>query len=128
MGEAQPGECGLSRRRFLRTAGAAGLALGSGFLMPATALAAGSDPKPIPGGVMPFGPGTELFHFFFPGPGNEPSTIFDFDGVIGIARIQGSGKNTKNGQTLFFDNDMRFMKGKYIGKDGRLHHGTFCFF
>jgi hypothetical protein len=122
----------MSRRRFIGTAlGTTGVVLSSGFWMPATALASGSAPKPIPGGLQPFGPGTEVFHVFLPGRGTEPSTIFDFDGSIGIAEIQGTGTgtNTATGHTtsLLFDVDMRFMKGAYIGADQEKHHGTFSF-
>ena len=30
--------------------------------------------------------------------------------------------------TLYCDYDMRFMKGLYVGVDGRAHRGTFSFF
>jgi hypothetical protein len=47
----------LSRRAFIRgSAGAAGLALGSGLLQPLSASAARpgtGQPKPIPGGIQP---------------------------------------------------------------------------
>jgi hypothetical protein len=90
-----------------------------------------SEPSPIPGGIQPFGPGTEVFHLFLPEPGNEPSTITDFNGFLGVARITGYGTATDGaGQTrrLFYDADMRFMKGLYVGKDGRHRQGTFGFF
>ena len=121
----------LSRRRFLRTAaGATGLVLGSGLVWPARAWAAGADPKPIPGGIQPFGDGTELFHLFPPAPGNEPSTITDFNGVVGVAHIRGAGTSTDtngNQTRLLFDADMRFMNGDYIGVDGLRYGGTFAF-
>ncbi len=118
----------MSRRQFIgAAAGATGavLGLGSGLVLPRLALAAGSDPKPIPGG---FAPG---FHVFLLGEGNEPSTITDFKGSVGVAQVQGTGKaiNTRTGfhETLNYDTDMRFMQGIYIGMDGRQYSDTFGF-
>jgi len=131
------GDQGLSRRQFVRAAGgvaATGLAIGSGVLGPGIADAfAGTSalPKPIKGGVQPFGPGTEVFHLFPPVQGNEPSTIRDLRGLVGLANVSGTGTGTKKstGETkqLVFDADCRFMQGKYIGRDGELHNGTFGF-
>jgi hypothetical protein len=81
-------------------------------------------PRPIPGGIQPGGPGTEVFHVFLPGAG-DPSTITDFDGVIGIADVQGVGTGA-NSQS-HFDADMRFMRGRYVGVDGHRRQGTFGF-
>ncbi len=123
----------LSRRQFMTAAaGTTGVVLGSGLWMPGLALANGSAaPRPIPGGVQPFGPGTELFHVFLVGPGVEESTIADFHGFIGAAEIQGTGTGTDtdtgSASSLLFDVDMRFMKGVYIGMDGEKHFGTFSF-
>ncbi len=125
----------MSRRQFMTAAaGATGVVLGSGLWIPAVAHASGGDdvaPRPIPGGIQPFGPGTEVFHVFLPGPTAEPSTIFDFNGFIGIAEIQGTGTgtDTSTGATtsLLFDTDTRFMQGVYIGVDGKKHNGTFAF-
>ena len=119
----------MSRRKFIgAAAGTTGAILGSGLWMPNLALAAGSDPKPIPGG---FELGGQLFHVFFLGEGNEPSTITDFKGFVGVADVQGTGTgiNTRTGQheTLNFDTDMRFMQGIYIGMDGKQHSDTFGF-
>ena len=128
----------MTRRQFITTAtGLAGAALGSGLWMPALVHAAkpsGSAPRPIPGGIQPFGPGTEVFHVFPPDPNNlkrEPSTITDFNGFVGITEISGTGTgtNTTTGEsaTIPFDVDMRFMQGEYVGLDGKHHHGTFGF-
>ena len=124
----------LSRRQFIRTsAGATGVVLSSALWIPSVAHASGGaqvPPKPIPGGLQPFGPGTEVFHIFLPGHGAEPSTITDFNGFIGIAEIQGNGTGTdSHGATtsLLFDTDTRFMKGVYVGVDGKKHRGTFGF-
>jgi hypothetical protein len=121
----------LSRRGFLRAAaGMTGVVLGSGLILPSRAWAAGADPRPIPGGVQPFGDGTEVFHVFAPEQGNEPSTITDLNGMVGVAHIRGAGTSTDTTgeQTrLLFDADMRFMRGEYIGVDGQRYNGTFAF-
>src|SRR5436305_13914899 len=92
----------LSRRQFMTAAAATtGVVLGSGLWMPGLAQASGNAPRPIPGGIQPFGPGTELFHVFPVGPGVEESTITDFHGAIAAAEIQGTGTgtNTDTGST-----------------------------
>jgi hypothetical protein len=95
-------------------------------------------PLPIPGGVgvpNPFG-GPDI-HANVVGPadstvtvpfptGGEPSTITDFIGSIGVARVNGTGTDGA-GHTLLWDVDMRFMQGTYQGVDGELHFGTFAF-
>lgn len=145
----------VSRRQFFGTsAGAAGIMLGSGLWTPA-----GSDPgpgEPSPGAPDPI-PHTNAapaafgaFHFFFPGPvdgsppppsapdpegvhpnGRDPSTIFNFDGVIGQAdlTLTGTGTDTTTGDSgqYHFHTDMRFMMGKFLATDGRVHEGAFAF-
>ncbi|HEX5415349.1 MAG TPA: twin-arginine translocation signal domain-containing protein [Chloroflexota bacterium] len=123
---------GTNRRRFLqRAVGAAGLAVTSSLWLPSLSYAAESSPRPISGGFQPLGPGTELFHVYL-GEGVENSTITDFDGVIGVAVVggTGTGTNTRTGATsrLIFDGtDMRFMQGTYVGADGKQHQGSFGF-
>lgn len=122
----------LSRRRFLgTTAAATGAAITADLWLPVLARADDEEsgaaaPRPIPGGIQPFGPGTEVFHLFLPGHGAEPSTITDFDGTIGWAAVQGTGSSS-DGRDWLYDADLRFMKGTYIGQDGREHEGTFGF-
>jgi hypothetical protein len=133
FGHAHFSERLISRGHFLRLAGGATAgALTSPLWMPALAQAAkpSAAPNPIPGGIQPFGPGTEVFHIFLPEPGNELSTITDFNGFIAAAHITGTGTGTLSGTPtpLLFDADMRFMQGEYIGVDGRHHIGTFGFF
>jgi hypothetical protein len=123
----------MSRRNFAGTAAAvAGLAAGARLALAPRALAAGSpDPRPIPGGIQPFGPGTPVFHVFIIGSGEEPSTITDFNGVSGVAQVDGTwsggGVVPPPGVPLVFDTDMRFMSGEYIGLDGTHHNGGFVF-
>ena len=120
----------VSRRTFLGGAvGVVGAAVGAGVL-PGVALAAkpnDATPRPIPGGFAVDG---ITFHVFGFGPGQEPSTITDFNGFVGVCDVQGTGTATNpdgTTETLLFDTDMRFMDGVYMGVDGRVHHGTFGF-
>ena len=134
----------LSRRQFLGAAGGVstlGLMVASGIGFPKLTHADTLPtvlPRPIPGGflVSDFGitipNATELFHAFAPlaALGNDPITITDFHGFIAAAEITGYGTVTTPAGPArrFFDNDMRFMQGQYIGVDGREHNGTFGFF
>src|SRR5579859_6847329 len=79
VGHAHFWERFLSRRQFMQTAAATGVALGSGLLLPSPAWADKGpvDPQPIPG-TSDLGPPLGKIHTFFPGPadkGNEPSVI-----------------------------------------------------
>lgn len=120
----------FSRRQLFQAAAGASLALGAGGLAPARA-DGGAEPKPVPETTpVPCGP----VHFMFPGPadaGNEPSTIFDFNGFVGGAdlKLSGTGTNTATGQKTpyTFHTDWRFMSGVYVGEDGNVHKGTFSF-
>jgi hypothetical protein len=81
-------------------------------------------PKPIPGGIR-------NTHHFLPGRGAKVSTIDDFDGVVGIAHLAGSGTGTlADGATvpLTYLIDNRFMVGEYLGVDGAHRSGTFAEF
>lgn len=125
-------DAAVSRRRFVAgAAGAAGAVLGSGLWWPAVARAAeaGSKaPKPIPGGIDA---GGTVFHVFIPGAGQEPGTITDFKGWVGVATVggTGTGTNTSTGERtdLVFEVDMRFMQGVYVDTGGHQRHGTFGF-
>ena len=83
-------EPGLSRRQFVLAAGGAAIvgAGSSGRAEGSTASSQGRDrascpaPRPIPGGFVFAG---ELFHVFPPALGFEPSSIFDFQGSVGVA-------------------------------------------
>ena len=115
----------LSRRKFLGATAGAGAALATSPLwMPTLAKASSAEPVPIPGG---FAPGLHAFL----GPSVEPSAIFNFRGVTGVATVQGTGTgwNTTTGETtaLLFDSDNRFMQGEYVDADGERHRGTFGF-
>ena len=119
----------ISRRQFLGTAaGAAGLLLGASLVSPARA-AVCADPRPIPGGFSEFG---HFYHQLYPNQDiadtEDPSTITDFNGHIGLAYVEGMGthtdKVTGTVSHLPYRVDLRFMKGVYVGKDGKHHRGA----
>ena len=128
----------LTRRTFLQASAAAagGVLIGSQGWMPARASVPGATPKAIPGGFSGLCglPPTEIFHNFAPNvfdpPNTDRSGIFDFNGHIGYAVIDGTGTglNTVSGATtpLSFEVDLRFMQGVYVGEDGKNRHATFC--
>ena len=133
----------LSRRDLVR--GAAGAALGAGFLRSKLVFASDNQddssacvsPNPIPGGVAPFAPlGTFIHH----NPLNpkktvdqisDPSQITDFDGFVGLTHIRGggTGTDTTTGATsrMAFQADMGFSQGTFIATDGQRHRGTLVF-
>jgi hypothetical protein len=133
---------GVSRRAFLggvlSTAAVAGT-----VLVPVKSARAGSDdkndaqPNPILGGVAPFKPFGIFIHHNPLNPSvplsniSDPSQITDFSGFVGLTHIRGggTGTNTDTGETvsLAYQADMGFSKGKFIGTDGQLNHGTFAF-
>jgi hypothetical protein len=132
-------ERALSRRKFMQASGAAAgaLLLGSQGWMPASASVPGATPKAIPGGFTAGFcglPDTEIFHNFAPNvfdpPNTDRSGIFDFNGHIGYAIIDGTGTGhntaTNTNTPLLFEVDLRFMQGEYVGVDGRHRHATFC--
>ena len=128
----------VSRRRFLRSTGGlavAGAALGRQILDPQVLHAAGDDPLPLPVGTPALG---GVFRFFGPTPDGsfdpidaEPSTITNFNGVVGLAYISGMVTRThiQTGviERLPFNGaDMRFMHGTYLGVDGKPRRGAFA--
>jgi hypothetical protein len=149
----------VSRRKFFgASAGAAGAVLGSGFWTPARSdgdrdgeLGNRDEPcpaaDPIPHIFIPPPAPCERVHFFFPGPvegtpfptdptgahpgGRDPSTIFNFDGVIGEAdlNLSGTGTDTTTGASADYEfhTDMRFMMGRFVATDGRVHKSAFAF-
>lgn len=137
----------LTRRQFLQAgagAAAATLAVATGLgRQTAWAAPSGSDPQPIPYGTQFLGPAGPLFHVEAPGyplpnppfdtnpATNDPSTITDFNGFVGLVYVGGQGtrRDRVTGATaeLYWECDMRFMVGEYVGKDGHHRHGTFGF-
>jgi len=120
-----------SRAQVLRRgAVAVGTLSAVGLLDAGPALASwGAQPKPIPGGFdQSFTPvPTDPFiHVLPPAVGFEMSTITDFRGVVVATEVQGEARGS-DGSTYTFDADMRFMRGHYIGRDGRKRWGTFGF-
>jgi hypothetical protein len=128
----------LSRRQFLGVAAATAGALATGLRIPP--VLADNDklatvfPLPIPGGITVHFPDgfSKSIHHFPPTvvndglPISEPSQITDFNGVVGVNRVIGTGHDSA-GTTLSYQVDNGFMSGLYRGEDGRMHHGTFAF-
>jgi hypothetical protein len=123
----------LSRRQVV-VAGAA--ALGT-LSLPKVAVGAPPSgmPSPIPQVLDP----TVPIHIQLPGyppagspdpAHNDPSTITDFNGQIGLSYVRGMGTRTDKatGSTamLPFEVDLRFMKGEFVAADGRRRHGAFA--
>ena len=133
-GHAHFWERAFSRRQFERTAtGATALVVGNGLWLPAVAGAAPKgDDRARPISIHPisddFGLPVDLF-VDYPAFGKEVSTVTDFNGNVAAAEVQGMGTGTQNGQTnrYYFDADMRFMDGVYVGMDGHTRQGTFGF-
>jgi hypothetical protein len=107
-----------------------GLLLSSSFLSPARA-ADHADPRAIPGGFSDFG---HFYHQLYPNENTahteDPSTITDFNGHIGLAYVEGMGtltdKMTGAVSHLPYRVDLRFMQGVYVGEDDERHHGAFA--
>lgn len=134
----------LSRRQFLGAAAATAGALATGLRIP-NVLAdhdelASVFPLPIPGGITvsfpnpPPAPPTNVSIHHFPPvvpndglPISEPSQITDFNGVVGVCRVVGTGTGSGFSGPLHYQVDNGFMSGLYRGEDGRMHHGTFAF-
>jgi hypothetical protein len=120
----------MSRGAVLKgVAGVGAAAATRGLWMPASARAGArttsAQPVPVPGN-----PALGGLHIHLPGINSEPSSITNLNGFVGIGAVSGAGTaKMADGSTqrLFFDVDNRFMKGEYVGEDGRLHHGTFAF-
>ena len=123
----------FSRRQLLqRSAVALGGIAGLGLLDPSLVLGSVSAaPRPIPGGFdqnFNIVPSDAFVHVLPPGIGFEMSTITDFNGVIGGSETRGTAHDdTENRNQYSFDCDMRFMRGVYVGLDGRMHNGSFGF-
>jgi hypothetical protein len=121
----------FSRRQVLqRGAIALGGIAGVGLLDPSSVFGkATAAPRPIPGGFdqnFNLVPSGAFIHVLPPGIGFEMSTITDFNGVVGGSETRGTAHDS-DGNQYSFDCDMRFMRGVYVGLDGRLHNGSFGF-
>jgi hypothetical protein len=113
-----------------RSAIAFGGLTGMGLLDPSVVFGkTAAAPRPIPGGFdqnFNLVPSGAFIHVLPPGIGFEMSTITDFNGVVGGSETRGTARGS-DGTTYDFDCDMRFMRGVYVGLDGRLHDGSFGF-
>jgi hypothetical protein len=127
-------EDGVSRRRFLgASAGAAGLVMAGARWSPAFAAKRTCEPQPIPHTIDPGG-GITPIHVQLPGVAHpadaDPSTITDFNGHVGYAIVIGTGTLTNLATGVVTQNpfqvDLRFMKGVFVGEDGRRCAGAFA--
>jgi len=129
---ANRGRVGVSRRTFFGAT--AGVALAAGLSR--TIVAQGGNPhrdaspRPIAGGVSPFG--VFIHHFPIAAPGtplaniSDPSQITDFNGFVGLNRIRGVGAGT-GFPSLSYQADMGFMVGEYVAIDGKHYNASFGF-
>lgn len=122
----------MTRRQFVGvTVAGAGALAGATALSPLVVAAGGGDATPNPIGYgFQIPPSSIIFRASGLDPSSELGVITDVVGMVGAADVQGSGTATHpDGSTerLLFDSDMRFMQGRYVGADGRTHHGTFAF-
>ena len=122
----------ISRRHFLQSA-AALTAFSATLGSPGAVEAQGIGlVLPIPSTLDIFG---EQFHVLAPpltAVDDDPSSVFNFEGSVGIAFISGTARRTDRqtgaSQTLpYLFNDMRFMQGMFVGRDGHARNGTFAF-
>jgi hypothetical protein len=122
----------ISRRHFLQRAAA--LTAFSATLGQTRALEAQGIGLvlPIPTTLDIFG---QQFHVLAPpltAVNDDPSSVFNFDGAVGIAFISGTAQRTDRrtgaSQTMpYLFNDMRFMQGRFVGRDGHTRNATFAF-
>ena len=63
---------------------------------------------------------------FKPGPGRYVSTVDNFDGLVAVANMQGTGKDGQ-GKTLYWEADLRAIQGVYMNTKGLTQRGTFVF-
>jgi hypothetical protein len=87
---------------------------------------------PIPTTLSLFGLDVHVQAPPFTGADSDPSSVYDFRGTVGIAFISGFVERTdrKTGETRtlpYFSNDMRFMQGGFLGRDGHARNATFAF-
>lgn len=84
---------------------------------------AASGPAQAQGtGILPT-PRRFLLFDFLPGVGRGVSTVNNFNGVVAVAAIHGTGKDDK-GNVLDWVVDVRAMQGLYLGRDGVTRPGT----
>ncbi|MGH3132777.1 MAG: hypothetical protein ACRDNY_03380 [Gaiellaceae bacterium] len=94
-----------------------------------------AGPNPIPG-ILPEIP---FIHIRLPGypplggpdpATNDPVTITDFNGHVGLTYVRGMGTRTDKATNatahLPFEVDLRFMKGVFVATDDRRRNGAFA--
>jgi hypothetical protein len=126
---------GVSRRHFLQGAATVTAATLGRSAFPAEGAPSGPGiglVTPIPTTLPIFG---QEFHVQAPpftGADTDPSSVYNFRGTAGIAFISGAVERTdrKTGESRMLPyafNDMRFMQGRFEGRDGHVRNATFVF-
>ena len=124
----------VSRRQFLQDA--AGVAAFAATLASSRAEARQGPGiglvLPIPATLDIFGQSFHVQAPPFTGADSDPSSVYNFEGSAGLAFISGAvqrtNRKTGESQTLpYAFNDMRFMQGRFEGRDGHVRAGTFVF-
>ena len=125
----------VSRRQFIGAG--VGLTAFAATLGSSAARAQGASPgiglvTPIPTTLPIAGQDFHVQAPPFTGADSDPSSVYNFDGIVGIAFISGEVERTdrKTGETRtlpYVFNDMRFMQGRFEGRDGHVRKGTFAF-
>jgi len=90
----------------------------------ARAIAADSDPVPIPASSHIFAPGPRAQGLM--GLQVEPSSITDFQGTVALAYLSGTATDG-GGQHYDLAVDLRIMSGDYVAMDGSTRTGAFAF-
>ena len=128
---------GVSRRQFLYGAASLGACAATLGAPASRAEAAASAPgiglvTPIPATIPVFGVEIHVQAPPFTGADSDPSSVYNFQGTTGIAFISGMVERTdrKTGESRLLPysfNDMRFMQGRFAGRDGHVRNATFAF-
>ena len=128
---------GVSRRQFLYAAAGASACAATLGAPVSRAEAAASAPgiglvTPIPTTIPVFGVEIHVQAPPFTGADTDPSSVYNFEGTTGIAFISGTVERTdrKTGESRILPyafNDMRFMQGRFMGRDGHVRNATFAF-
>ena len=127
----------VSRRQFLQSAASLTAVAATCSASASHAEAALSGPgiglvTPIPTTLPIFGQDFHVQAPPFTGADSDPSSVYNFRGTAGIAFISGfverTDRKTGESRTLpYAFNDMRFMQGRFQGRDGHVRAATFVF-
>ena len=83
-----------------------------------------SDPVPVLPGATILSPGPRALGFK-DGLAADPSTIGNFRGLVALAYMRGSVRDS-SGRRWLMVNDLRLFRGDYVAADGIQRQGTFA--